>query len=557
MPCTRQSRSLRSGLAAAALAACLACAAPAGEKGGLVPVAVPREALDRALQPRRLALLVGVQRFQDPQWRALRFPEADAAALAAVLRDPARGAFDEVEVLAPAADRAAVRAALRRLAARSRDAQDTVVVYLSSHGTLARDHAGALRRWLVLADTRMDDVPGTGLSMDELKAEFERLTSRRKVLVLAACHSGGGKSLLPEVVQRELAATKAGFFVRPLEEVSRASVVLAASDWGETAREDETLGHDIYTHFLVEALAVGADRNGDGAVTASEAHDHARRRTYEFTGGRQRPSAETTEVGADPIVLVGRVSRAGRPELFSYDAGLDGFEVRVDGRPLAELPGGVALDPGRYRVQLQKGAGPALLDERLSLAPGERLDLRALVQRGAPRWEAGPRLAVLSFLDAGSRDRVLGPAVGYGLAASRRDWPSPDLVLRLDVVTGSGRATLRQGAVSARYGFQVASGGLALAWRATPRWLGGASLLAGPRLSALWIDRRFELALANLPQRAFTVTPGLLAGLSVPLGGGFTASAELQLDWAVVKVDGQDRSTGFAEGLLGVGWSFR
>jgi hypothetical protein len=152
---------------------------------------------------------------------------------------------------------------------------------------------------------------------------------------------------------------------------------------------------------------------------------------------------------------------------------------------------------------------------------------------------------------------VLGPAVGYGLAASLRDWPSPDVVLRLDAVTGSGRATLRQGAASARYGFQVATGGLALAWRATPGWLGGGTLLAGPRLSALWIDRRFDLGLANLPQRALTVTPGLLAGLSLPLGRGFTASAELQLDWAVVKLDGKDRSTAFAEGLVGVGWKFR
>ena len=37
----------------------------------------------------------------------------------------------------------------------------------------------------------------------------------------------------------------------------------------------------------------------------------------------------------------------------------------------------------------------------------------------------------------------------------------------------------------------------------------------------------------------------------VGVGRGVTASAELQLDWAVVKLDGQDRSTAFAEVLLG------
>lgn len=543
-------------IAAMAVAAC-AGAPAAGEKGGLVPLAVPADRLARALQPRRLALLIGVQRYQDPAWRPLRFPEADAAALAEVLRDPARGAFDEVEVLPPGAGRAAVRAALRRLAERSRDERDTVVVYVSSHGTLARDGAGALRRYLVLADTRMADVPGTGLSMDELKADFDGLRSRRKVLVLAACHSGGGKSLLPDAVQQELAGIKAGFFVRPIEEVSRASVVLAASDWGETAREDPKLGHDIYTHFLIEALRVGADRNGDGAVTASEAHDYARRMTYRYTGGRQRPSAESSEVGVDPIVLVGKVARAGRPELFSYAPALDGFEVRVDGRPLAELPGGVALDAGRYRVQVAKGVGPALVDDRVELDPGERLDLMDLLQRREGRWEVGPRVTALSFLDRGSRDAVLGPTVGYGLAATRRGWPSRELTLRLDATSALGRGTQRQAGASASYDFTLVNVGAGLAWRAEPGWLGGGALLLGPRVSALWIDRRFDLALAAAPQHYFTLTPGVLAGLEVPLGRGVSLGTELHVDWAVVKVDGQDRSTAFTQLLLGLGWRFR
>jgi hypothetical protein len=550
-----------SGLLAAgvAVAVCAGCATTAGtgEKGGLVPVQVPHETLARTLQPRRIALLIGVQHFSDPAWRPLHFPEADADALAAVLRDPTRGAFDDVEVLPGGVDRAAVRAALRRLAERSRDEQDTVVVYLSTHGTLAHDPTGALKRYLVLSDTRVADVPGTGLGLDELKADFDGLRSRRKVLVLAACHSGGGKSLLPDAVQRELDGTKAGFFVRPIEEVSRATVVLAASDWGETAREDEGLGHDIYTHFLVEALRIRADRNGDGAVTVSEAHDYARRRTYEFTGGRQRPSAETSEVGVDPIVLVGRVSRAGKPELFSYAPALDGFEVRVDGRPLAELPGGVALDAGRHRVQVQKGGGPALLDDRLDLDPGERLDLAELLQRREGRWEVGPRVTAFSFLDRGSRLSVLGPTVGFGVSATRPAWPAPGLELKVDATTATGRSDLQVGGASARYGYSVVDVGTALAWRLSPAFLRGASLEVGPRISALWIDRRFDLALAGAPQRYFTFTPGLLLGADVPLGYGLSLGAEFHLDWALVRVDGQDRSTAFGQFLLGVDWRFR
>jgi hypothetical protein len=540
----------------ACLAAC-AAAGTAGEKGGLVPVELSPERLAQASEPRRLALLVGVQHFQDPSWRPLRFPEADAASLAGVLGDRARGAFDEVEVLPPGADRAAVRAAMARLAGHTRDERDTVVVYVSTHGTLARDPAGQLRRYLVLSDTRMADIPGTGLAIDELKADFDRLRSRRKVLVLAACHSGGGKSLLPDAVQAELAGIKAGFFVRPIEEVSRASVVLSASDWGETAREDEGLGHDIYTHFLVEALRLGVDRNGDGAVTVSEAHDYARRMTYEFTQGRQRPSAETTEVGVDPIVLAGAVSRRGQPELFSYAPVLDGFQVRIDGRPLAELPGGLAVDAGRHRVQLAKGGGPSLLDAELRLSPGDRLDLHDLMVRHQGPWDVGPRLSLLAFLDGRSRAEVLGgTVVGAGVVASRRAWPAPGMSLVLDASAAAGRGTQQQGARRVPFGYQLGSAGVALAWQAQPRWLGGTTLLAGPRLSAIWLERRFELDLAGAPQRYLTFTPGLLLGIQAPLARGFTAGAELHLDWAVVRVDGQDRSTGLGQLLLGVGYRF-
>ncbi len=556
-------RAGRGGLVAAALAICAGCAAPVAagapgiSKGGLVPVAIPPARLAAALAPRRLALLVGYRSFDDPAWHPLRFPGADARDLAVVLRDPTRGAFDQVEVLADAPDRAEVRAALARLAGWSRDPEDTVVVYLSSHGTLARDATGQLHRYVVLRDTRMDDIPGTALSLDELEGDFERLRSRRKVLILAACHSGGGKSSLPEELSHELAGIKSGFLVRPIEEVSRASAVLAASDWGETAREDEKLGHDIYTYFLIEALRIGADRNGDGAVTASEAHDYARRMTYEYTGGRQRPTAETSEVGVDPIVLVGKVTRPGKPELYSYDPSLDGFEVRVDGRPLAELPGGVALDPGRHRVELAKGGGPPVFDGQVAIGTGQRIDLGDLLARGEGRWELGPRFALLSFLDAHSRQDVLGTVGGFGATASLRDWPARALELVLDGAVAAGQGVDRQALGAADYSYQVVTAGAALAWRIAPRWLHGGSFLVGPRLSAYWLDRRFTLQLARAPQQYFTATPGLLGAAEVPIGGGFAAGLELHGDWTVVKVNGQDRSTAFGELLLGVSYRFQ
>jgi hypothetical protein len=550
--CSIPSRYVSALLAAAALS-CATASSEKGEKGRLVAAPLSPEKLDAAYAPKKIALLIGISRFDDAEWNGLRYPEKDAEDLAQVLRDRSRGAFDDVEILRSAPTREELRAALRRLADRNRDERDTVLVYVSSHGTLARDARGELRRYLVMRDTRIRDVPATALSMDDLKSEFDALRSRRKVLVLAACHSGGGKSLLPASVQRELAGTKAAFFVRPIEEVSRATVVLAASDWGETAREDEGLRNDIYTHFLVEALREpAADRNVDGAVTVSEAHDYARRRTYEFTDGRQRPSAETTEVGADPIVLVGRVERRGRPELYSYAPRLDGFTVRIDGREVTELPGGFAVEPGKkHRIQLAKGTGPLVLDTGVALRPGERLDLEALLRRSEGPWEVAPRLALVGFLDGASRRDVLGPSFAFGATLTRRDWPSGRFGLRLDLLGGTGRAT----SSGAGYDYTTFTAGASLPWRFHPLASSQRlALIAGPRFSLVRIERAFGLDLEGR-QTYTSFAPGVVVGAGYDYGR-ITFGAEFQLDYTLIRVDQQTRSSAFGQLLMGAGWRF-
>lgn len=536
----------------------LACGCSArraqGEKGGAVLLDFPPRSVSKALEPKRIALLVGIQDFEDPAWRPLRFPHADADAVAAVLSDPARGRFDQVEVLPASATRDEIRSALRRLERKNADERDTIVVYVSTHGTLARNARGELGRYLVARDTRVDTVAESGLALAELKAEFDGLPSRRKVLILAACHSGGGKSLLPTALQAELVGTKAGFFVQPIEEASRATVVLAASAWGETAREDERLGHDIYTHFLVQALRQGVDRNGDGAVTVSEAHDYARRLTYEYTGGRQRPTAETEEIGADPVVLVGRPNGRGRPELYSYAAPLDGFTVRVDGKPMALLPGGVALDAGAHRVQVAKGGAEPLVDERISFDAGQRMDVASLVNRAAGRFELAPRIAQVTFLDRRSRADVLGPVTAAGATLSLREWPATGMELRADAVASTGRSRISISGGPREIGYDLLAAGLALPWRFRPG-LARTELFVGPRLSALLIRRRFDLSPSpGEVQSWYSFMPGVVAGFDIRLTRRLSFAAETHVDWMLMRIDGTDRSTGLFEGLAGLGW---
>jgi len=436
----------------------LLCVALAG------PRVIPAEAVDDGeatdlFRGRRLALLVGPEGFDDPSFAPLRYTDDDARALAEVLEDPARGHFDEVWTLTTTEDTrlSEVHEAMAALGAQSRSADDTVFVYFSSHGTLARDARGRLRQYLVLSDTRLADVPETALSHEEVLDWLEGLPSRRKVLLLATCHSGQGKSALPPDMEAEFASTKGPPPIPPLREVSEAVIVIGVCAWNETARESEKLGHDIYTWHFLQALEQG-DLDGDGAVTATEAHDRARRLTYDFTGGAQRPYARVEVLGDDPVVLSGQRSRAGAPAVGSFRENYDGYGVRVDGVAKGALPGLIPLDPGPHRVEvLSPGNGRVVARQRVRLRAGGRVDVDTLLRRDILRFGIGGGWQAMSAPDAGGPamsaelhlPRLLGrgwEVVAQGSTVTR--WPRPTLEGGIDLerVLVPGALQLRAGA---------------------------------------------------------------------------------------------------------------
>lgn len=542
-------------LGAALLAGGCTHAQRSTEKGGLVTVAASPSEVAQAFEGRRFALVVGINQAGDERWRTLRYAEKDAKDLGAVLEDPAYGAYAQVKVLTSreATTTKALRAAVQALAAQATRPDDIVVLYVSAHGTLARDTKGELKRYLVTSDAEFHRVAETAFPVDELIADLSASASRRRVLVLATCHSGGGKSTLPDEVAAELASLK-GPPTRPLEDASRASIVLAASDWGEQAREDETLQNDVYTHFLIRALSGAGDRNGDGAVSATEAHDFARRQTWDFSEGRQRPSAELVEVGADPVILSGRVSRAGSPELYSYAARLDGFTLRVDGEARGEFPGGVAVKPGAHKVELTKG-GDVLLADELQLGVGERIDVETLVSKREPWVSVSLLGGYLGFVDQASRAQVLPAAPSVGGSARFDRVGFHRLSVEVDVSGFGGSQTLEPTPGMPGVPFRYSS--LLVGAAALFRWDPGRfSLWVGPRVAGLWVQRSFSLEAYQGNQSAFSVTPGVLAGAGVRLWDRWEVSVNVQTMLTLLSVDGATRVLGFAGGWAAVGYRF-
>jgi len=421
------------------LAAGLALAGPR-----VIPVdAVDSDEAEALFRGRRVALLVGPESFGSGGYTDLRYASADVAALEDVLRDPARGHFDEVISLTAPGDssRAGVLAAMEQLEDRVVSADDTVFVYFSTHGTLAAGHGEELDQYLVLADTQLDDVRGTGLAHDEVLSWLEGLPSKRKVLLLATCHSGQGKSVLSPDMAEAMEDTKGLPALPSLREVSEAVVVIGVCAWNEVARESPELGHDIYTWFFLEALEQG-DLDQDGAVTVTEAHDHARAATWDFTAGTQRAYARAEITGADPVVLAGERSQQGQGLLASYQESLAGLVVYIDGLVKGELPGQVVVPPGQHLVTLEDADGRVVARQRMALSEGERLDARKLLHRDRVRM-----------------------ATGVGFSAIADPMPSGPVgraELHIPRFPGGGWETILHGSAMVRYPRPVLEGGITL-----------------------------------------------------------------------------------------------
>ena len=520
---------------------------------GFRDYAPTRSAARGSHEPRKIAMVVGINRYVDRAWHGLRFAAKDALDMARVLRKSGRFASVLQVVTPKGTTRAGILAAFDRLKRLNADPRDTVLVYLSAHGTLARNPSGDLRRYIVTYDTRESNVPGTALSVDLLRARFQTFRSQRKVLILATCHSGSGKSRLTRRMTAELRRTKGAFFVKPLEMVSRATVVLGVCDFGETAQESPALKNDIYTHYFIQALSRKYDANGDGAVTVSEAHDYAKDLTYYHTRGKQRPHAESDILGTDPIVLTGKKTRAGNPVLYSYARRFQGVEVRVDGIPKGALPKGVSVEPGEHRVTLMGTDGKTVLfDSEVKLEAGERVDVRTLLQRRVFRFSVAPKIGYQGFFEGSSQDAISRslPIVGLDLHL-RRLFPIP-LEVRFEIAFARGSHRLAEQDNRAQTVTEV-MGGLSLPYVFTWRRL---RLYAGVRLSVIHLTRRSDLH-TEISDYFYSFAPGLLAGVGLRISSRWSVEAEGRVNYTYVTLeDAPARHQGWYTLMGGVRYRF-
>ena len=206
-------------------------------------------------------LVVGVSQYLDPTTTRLPGVANDVRAMAALLTSD-KGAFSTngMVVLVDAdATKAAIESALDVTLGGATE-RDTVLVYLAGHGALDASDA-----YFVPYDGDGTDLGRTCIQLSGLKARFESTRSRRVVLMLDSCHSGG--LIARSGVNARTAVERAVSII-----AGEGRVVLAACTAKQMAYEDPATGHGDFTHAVLRGVR-GEAADGRGEITINGLFD--------------------------------------------------------------------------------------------------------------------------------------------------------------------------------------------------------------------------------------------------------------------------------------------
>jgi tetratricopeptide (TPR) repeat protein len=232
---------------------------------------------------------------------------------------------------------------------------DTIIVGFSGHGVHVEG-----KSYLCPADARFDDAQNTMVPLNKVYDALAACPATLKLLMVDACRNdprlGGERSLDPQASIRG--------FGESLERPPEGITLLASCSPGQTAREDDELGHGVFMHFVLEGLR-GKAADDEGLVSLMRLADYTSRETKKYVARRF----------VDYQTPYFRGEIAGPVEL-----------VRID--PIKLLPPVPAETP----KPVAKPVDPALeykiiqLSEKVRVRPG---DVNAWNDRGLAWWEKG------------------------------------------------------------------------------------------------------------------------------------------------------------------------
>lgn len=265
---------------------------------------------------KRVGLVIG-NNYENSE-KELQFAVADAFDIKRVLEHKDICGFDNVVYLPNKTSKEA-SIELERLLKKAGPG-DLIFIYFSGNGK--KDFTNGL--YLLFKDTDEETPLATSLTFDFINKcrKYPLAKQASVVVVLDCCYSGYAEIRDPDVEEAISDYSGPGTVI----------LTSTGSTGSRTAKEDKTLGHGIFTHYLLEGLNEGhADRIGKGHIYIDDLYQYA----YEMTIKRCTQSPKkggniegSIFIGRNPQKIRENEYRVKTEKLLDIDE-LSGFVLNV------------------------------------------------------------------------------------------------------------------------------------------------------------------------------------------------------------------------------------
>lgn len=242
----------------------------------------------------RWAVVIGISKYlnADRGIPQLQFAHRDAIAFMDFLQSPQGGGFASSNTKLLINEQATTRNIRSALFTFLKQAgkDDLVLIYFAGHGAPEMGRPDNL--YLLSYDTDVDDMASTAFPMWDMETALKRYITAERVVVFAdACHSAGvgGEAGFRSVGNTNLINT----YLSNLQKTKPGRVTITASEANELSREGKQWdNHGVFTYYLLKALKGGADPDGNGIVTITEAFNYVNNKVRRSTNSQQHPNIQ-------------------------------------------------------------------------------------------------------------------------------------------------------------------------------------------------------------------------------------------------------------------------
>lgn len=272
---------------------------------------------EKASKGRKWALIVGINRYQDPHVMNLKFAQKDASVMARTLIRKCGFPAQNVKMLVGAsAKRSEILAAINKIA-QVAIPEDMVVIYFAGHGGFEIDNSqpdGYCKYLLPYDADKRQSFYATAISYAEIASFFEKIKANQLICFLDACYSGaaGGRDFLEGMTR----AVKVNPTHLKKLSAGKGRIIITSSDGNQPSLELYEKQHGLFTYYLVKGLDGAADLNPqDGIITILELFEYVSTKVKEEAGkkGTSQEPLLKGEIGGGSQIILTSLLEAEKP----------------------------------------------------------------------------------------------------------------------------------------------------------------------------------------------------------------------------------------------------